>query len=201
VLKLHQAEWCPFSAAARELLTELGLPFVAVQVEPQPEQRATLRKRFGTDEIPVLETDDGAVFRGTREIFAYLTSLPPSPQGREHRARYAEHQEARVKDVTGHLLRHAEPPDVQVRDSRGESRYELVREGEVIGHATYRLEGDRLVVPYVEVDPQHEGRGYGSTLCAGLLDDARARGLTVVPSCPFLAWYMERNPVQLHSVQ
>jgi predicted GNAT family acetyltransferase/glutaredoxin len=193
VLRLYQAEWCPFSAAVRELLTELALPFVAVPVEPQPEQRAALQKLFGTDEIPVLETDDGAVYRGTREIFGYLTSLPPSPHGREHRSRYAEHRKARDDDVTGKLLRHAEPLDVQIRDNRAESRYELVREGEVIGHANYRVEDDRLVVPYVEVEPRHGGRGYGSTLCAGLLEDARGRGLTVIPVCPFLAWYMERN--------
>jgi predicted GNAT family acetyltransferase len=84
---------------------------------------------------------------------------------------------------------------MEVRDNREASRYELVHDGDVIGHATYRVEDGRLVVPYVEVDPRHGGRGYGSTLCAGLLDDARGRGLTVVPLCSFLAWYMDRNPV------
>lgn len=193
MLRLYQAEWCPFSSAVRELLTELGLPFVAVPVEPWPEQRADLRRRFGTDEIPVLETGEGAVHRGTREILTYLTSLPPSEHSRQHRERYAEHHEARVEDATAQLLRHAEPAELEVRDNPKQSRYELLRGGEVIGHATYRLESDRLVVPYVEVDPAHEGLGYGSQLCAGLLEDARTRGLSVVPSCPFLAWYMERH--------
>lgn len=194
MLTLYQAEWCPYSSAARELLTELGLPFVAVPVEPHPAERATLRKRFGTDEIPVLATEDGAVHRGTDAIFAYLTSLPPSPFARAHRARYAEHREERESDATGKLLAKAEPPAVEVRDNPGGSRYELLRDGEVIGHATYRLEDGRLAVPYVEVEPRFEGRGYGSELCAGLLADARRRGLEVVPLCPFLAWYMERFP-------
>jgi predicted GNAT family acetyltransferase len=83
---------------------------------------------------------------------------------------------------------------MEVRDNPGESRYELVHEGDVIGHARYRLEDDRLVVPFVEVDPRHEGRGYGSALCAGLLEDAVGRGLTVVPICSFLAAYMQRHP-------
>ena len=193
MLTLYQAEWCPFSSAVRELLTELDLVFVARPVEPWPEQRATLRKRFGTDEIPVLETDDGSVHRGTREIFAYLSSLPPAAHAREHRERYAEHREARVEDATAELLGHAETHELQVRDNGAQSQYELVRDGDVIGHATYRLEGSQLVVPYVEVDSAHEGRGYGSQLCAGLLADARERGLTVVAVCPFLSWYMERN--------
>jgi len=42
-LVLYQAEWCPFSSAVREVLTELGLEFVARPVEPWPEQRAHLR--------------------------------------------------------------------------------------------------------------------------------------------------------------
>lgn len=191
---LYQAEWCPFSAAVRELLTELGLPFLAVPVEPWPEQRATLRKRFGTDQIPVLETDDGAVYRGTREIFRYLTTLPPSAHAREHRERYAEHRDARVNDATGKLLDRARLPALEVRDNATAGRYELLRDGDVVGHATYRREDNRLVVPYVEVDPSLERRGYGSRLCAGLLADANGRGLTVVPVCPFLTWYMERNP-------
>ena len=29
MLTLYQAEWCPFSSAVREVLTELGIDFVA----------------------------------------------------------------------------------------------------------------------------------------------------------------------------
>jgi hypothetical protein len=41
---LHQAEWCPFSSAVREVLTELGVdsspatcPFIAHYIERHPE--------------------------------------------------------------------------------------------------------------------------------------------------------------------
>ena len=40
---LYQTEWCPFSSAVREVLTELGLDAVIRQVEPWPEQRDQLR--------------------------------------------------------------------------------------------------------------------------------------------------------------
>jgi predicted GNAT family acetyltransferase len=142
----------------------------------------------------VLETDDGAVYRGSDEILGYLTSLPPSSHTQAHRVRYAEHRDARESDATGKLLAKAHMPALDVRDNEQENRYELLRGDEVIGHATYSREGDRLVVHYVEVEPSLEGRGYGSQLCAGLLADARARDLEVVPVCPFLAWYMKRNP-------
>jgi predicted GNAT family acetyltransferase len=37
-------------------------------------------------------------------------------------------------------------------------------------------------------------RGLGSALVAGALDDARARGLRVVPICPFVDAYIRRHP-------
>jgi glutathione S-transferase len=104
MLTLYQAEWCPFSSAVRELLTELGLEFVARQVEPWPEERTRLRELAGTDEIPVLQAGDGELYRGTREIFAYLRGLDAWPYAAEHRQRYADHRQARLGDVTARIL-------------------------------------------------------------------------------------------------
>jgi len=72
LVTLYQAEWCPFSSAVRELLTELGIDAVIRQVEPYPEQRDALRELAGTDQIPVLQAEDGRLFRGTHEIFVYV---------------------------------------------------------------------------------------------------------------------------------
>lgn len=38
------------------------------------------------------------------------------------------------------------------------------------------------------------GRGYGSQLAKYVLDDARERGLKVIPSCPFLDRYITKHP-------
>ena len=51
MLTLYQAEWCPYSSAVRERLTELGVDFVARQVKPRQEEREAV------DEIPTLETE------------------------------------------------------------------------------------------------------------------------------------------------
>ena len=77
LVTLYQAEWCPFSSAVREVLTELGIDAVIHQVEPWPQQRDRLRALAGTDQIPVLQAEDGRIFRGTREI----TSRSASPGG------------------------------------------------------------------------------------------------------------------------
>jgi glutathione S-transferase len=107
---LYQAEWCPFSSAVRELLTELGVDVLLRQVEPFPEQRAHLRETAGTDEIPVLQSEDGRIFRGTREIFAYLATREPGAYAAAHRDRFAEHRDARESGATERLLGHFPHP-------------------------------------------------------------------------------------------
>jgi predicted GNAT family acetyltransferase len=38
------------------------------------------------------------------------------------------------------------------------------------------------------------GHGHGSTLVRAALDDVRARGLSVIPLCPFVKAYIEKHP-------
>jgi predicted GNAT family acetyltransferase len=42
--------------------------------------------------------------------------------------------------------------------------------------------------------PSLENKGLGARLVAGALDDIRARGLRVVPFCPFVRAYIRRHP-------
>ena len=103
MLELYQAEWCPFSSAVRQRLTELGVDFVAKQVAPWPEDRD------GGHEIPLLVTEDGERFEGSEAVFAYLAELEAGRWEREHRERYAEHRDARVRDATAILLERNAP--------------------------------------------------------------------------------------------
>ncbi len=73
-------------------------------------------------------------------------------------------------------------------------RFELRADGEVVGFIDYRLAGEVITLVHTEVDPAHSGQGHAATLARGALDDARARGLTVVPSCPFVAAYIDKHP-------
>lgn len=58
----------------------------------------------------------------------------------------------------------------------------------------YERRGDVLEINHTEVPDHSEGRGYGATLAEAALDFARAEGLTVIPSCPFVAAYVQRHP-------
>lgn len=79
MLTLYQAEWCPYSARVRMRFTELGLPFVAKQVEPRPVDRDELRAVSGGDSIPTLVTEGGEAIAGDDEIVAWLSARWPEP--------------------------------------------------------------------------------------------------------------------------
>jgi len=81
-----------------------------------------------------------------------------------------------------------------VRDNADEQRYELLHDGVVAGEIRYQQLPDRIALLHVEVDPALQGRGLGSELVAGALDDIRTRGLLVVPVCPFAEAYVRRHP-------
>ena len=102
-LTLYQAEWCPFSSAVREILTELGIDVVLRQVEAWPEERAMQRQVARTDQIPVLQDENGTFHRGTCEIFAYLGERDMSQRSFAHRRRFTEHRDAR-KTVSAELI-------------------------------------------------------------------------------------------------
>jgi uncharacterized protein len=205
VLTLYQTEWCPFSSAVREVLTELGLDFVARQVEPWPSERSGLRQVAGSDQIPALETEDGRFFRGTREIFAHLHERDPWRFAAAHRRRFADHRDARESDVPGQLIEYfrgtdelesavGSPADAEIVDVPEKSRYELRLDGRLIGLAAYRRRDGRIALTHTEVDESCEGRGFGSRLAEAALDDARRQGLEILPLCPFIAHYVERHP-------
>ena len=204
-LTLYQTEWCPFSSAVREVLTELGLDFVARQVEPWSDERADLRALSGTDRTPVLQTEDGRLYQGTREIFGHLRDREPWRFAAAHRRRFADHRDAREADAAGQLIEYFRGTDeleatagpveeAEVIDVPEENRYELRLGGRLIGLAAYRRRDGRIAFLHTEVDESCEGRGCASRLAKAALEDARRQGLDVVPLCPFIARYIERHP-------
>ena len=98
MLTLYQAEWCPYSSAVRQRLTELGIDFVAKQVTPRQEDRD------GEHEIPLLVNGDGEHYEGTDAIFEYLSTLARGESEREHRAQYRAHRADRARETTTSML-------------------------------------------------------------------------------------------------
>ncbi len=85
-------------------------------------------------------------------------------------------------------------PDVVIADQSDASRYTITVDGTPAGRLDYQLEPGLISMHHAEIDPAMEGRGLGARLVSFALDDARARGLEVLPRCPFVEHYIQRHP-------
>jgi uncharacterized protein len=83
--------------------------------------------------------------------------------------------------------------NTEVRNNPANYRYEIWVDGQLAGYTQYGLGRGRIAFVHTEVYKPYEGMGLGSNLARSALDDARARGLTVIPFCPFMAGYIERH--------
>lgn len=83
--------------------------------------------------------------------------------------------------------------EAEVRDNPFEGRYEIRVGGRTAGFTTYKSKPDLIAFLHTEIDPSLEGCGLGSRLVGYALDDARTRGLEVLPFCPFVNEFIGRH--------
>ena len=84
--------------------------------------------------------------------------------------------------------------DTQVRKDEARSRYELLLDGEVVGVADYRDDGDALVFPHTEIDARPPGQGPRRDPGPGGHGRRAGPGREVVPSCWFVRGFLDANP-------
>jgi predicted GNAT family acetyltransferase len=82
----------------------------------------------------------------------------------------------------------------EVRHDPEQDRYELLVGGEVVAVADYRDDGDRVVMHHTYTEPHHRGNGYAAQVVEGALDDLRSRGRKIVPTCWFVAEFVDSHP-------
>jgi predicted GNAT family acetyltransferase len=80
-----------------------------------------------------------------------------------------------------------------VRDNPALSRFELDAGG-ATAFMNYRLAGDVVSLDHTETPVASRGRGLASRLIEGVLEIVRARGLKIVPRCPFVRAYLDKHP-------
>lgn len=83
--------------------------------------------------------------------------------------------------------------ETEVIDNESASRFELLVEGQVAVLEYIRREGSVIFV-HTGVPKELEGKGIAGMLAKHALQDARRRGLKVVPRCPYVAAYIDRHP-------
>jgi predicted GNAT family acetyltransferase len=81
-----------------------------------------------------------------------------------------------------------------VRRNEERDRYELLVDGDLAGVADYVVNGDVVVLPHTEIDPARRGQGLGAVLVQAALDDVRAQGRSVIPTCWYVREYIDLHP-------
>jgi predicted GNAT family acetyltransferase len=84
--------------------------------------------------------------------------------------------------------------DTEFIDAPDHHRYELRSGDELVGFIDYRVHGDLIRLLHTEVLPAFNGQGHAGTLARSALDDARTRGRSVDPVCPYVAAYIDKHP-------
>lgn len=80
-----------------------------------------------------------------------------------------------------------------IHDNVERHQFELTMDGH-LARAAYVIDGDVITFTHTIVPPALEGRGIAGRLIRHGLSEARARGLRVVPQCPFVAAYIRKHP-------
>ncbi|KAB1644911.1 GNAT family N-acetyltransferase [Gulosibacter chungangensis] len=80
-----------------------------------------------------------------------------------------------------------------VRDDAENNRYVIEAGSDRLGLIDYRLRGENIALIHTEVDKSKSVPGLARLLVTEALADARARGLGVLPYCPYVLHTIDRN--------
>lgn len=74
-----------------------------------------------------------------------------------------------------------------------DQQYEISVDGTRAGVAAYVDRGDQRVFHHTEIGSEFGGRGLATKLIAAALEDTRAAGKRIVPTCSFVAAYVDKH--------
>ena len=82
---------------------------------------------------------------------------------------------------------------IAVIDNPAEQQFEAHVDGRV-ALVSYIRNGNTVILTHTEVPKELQGRGLGTVLARGALDQAKRAGWNVVVKCPFITKFIERHP-------
>jgi predicted GNAT family acetyltransferase len=80
----------------------------------------------------------------------------------------------------------------EVVNNKAHHRFELAVEGHLAA-TYYKIENGVITFIHTEVPPELSGKGVGSKLVKGALDQVRRDGMKVIAQCPFVKAYIDKH--------
>ncbi|MEP0273960.1 GNAT family N-acetyltransferase [Ekhidna sp.] len=76
--------------------------------------------------------------------------------------------------------------EVKNQESDTKGSYYVEIDGKRVAEMTYSVAGtDRIIIDHTDVSDEYRGSGMGEKLVIKAVEDARKKGISIVPLCPF----------------
>lgn len=75
-----------------------------------------------------------------------------------------------------------------------EDRIELIQEDKVVGKIEFVKDGNELTITHTIVNPLFRGQGIAKILMEKVINEAKEKGLKIIPVCSYAVSYFEKNP-------
>lgn len=84
--------------------------------------------------------------------------------------------------------------EIQNEEIATKGSYFIKMDGAKKAEMTYSIAGtDRIIIDHTEVSDALRGTGVGEKLVRRAVDDARVKGISIVPLCPFARSVFNKN--------
>lgn len=87
--------------------------------------------------------------------------------------------------------------DIRLHNNVEEKQYETVVENH-LSRVEYILSNGKIYLTHTEVPKELGGKGVGSRLVKGVMQDIEKLKLKLIPLCPFVVSYIDRHPEWKH---
>jgi len=84
--------------------------------------------------------------------------------------------------------------DYLVTHIKNANRFEVLLENGQTAYLNYNEFNNSLNLSHTYVPKSFEGKGIAAAIVKFALDYARKNNLSIIPSCPYVAAYIERHP-------
>ncbi len=84
-----------------------------------------------------------------------------------------------------------------VNDTQNQE-YRVALEGDCFAVAKYSLQGEVMEIYSTRVPDELQGKGYGKVMMETILPDIEKQGFRVIPTCSYVAHYLNRNAQWQH---
>lgn len=74
-----------------------------------------------------------------------------------------------------------------------EDRIELIQEDKAVGKIEFVKDGNELTITHTVVNPLFRGQGIAKILMEKVINEAKEKGLKIIPVCSYAVSYFEKN--------